>query len=373
MKILIATGLYPPESGGPATFAKLVADKLGPAYDITVVPFATVRQYPKLIRHVVYFYRLWRAGSQADVLLALDPVSVGLPARCVAAVRNLPFIVRLGGDYAWEQGRQRFGVTCSLDEFANQKSLPLGVRFLQAIQTSVVKAADRVIAPSEYLKSIIARWGISPEKIEVIYSVSYLTGREATGTDTNFALAEASPVLLSIGRLVPWKGFSVLIDVVNELRHQYPNILLLIGGDGPEHEALQAKITTLQLTSHVRLLGRLERSEIEVLSQSVDLFVLNTEYEGFSHLLAECMELGLPIVTTKVGGNPELVVPGETGELVPYNDHTALMSAITELVANPEKRHAYKTAAKERVKEFSQERSLERVREVIASVLQTNV
>jgi len=86
-KILIATGLYPPEEGGPAAYAKILYDKL-PEYGISVdvVPFRRVRFLPKIIRHLVYFFIiLWR-GLFADVIYALDPVSVGFPSFLAAKI-----------------------------------------------------------------------------------------------------------------------------------------------------------------------------------------------------------------------------------------------------------------------------------------------
>ncbi len=373
MKITIATGLYPPESGGPATFAKLAEDKLSQdGYEVTVLPFSHVRKYPRIIRHFYYFFLLWKQSGGSELILALDPISVGIPARFVAKLKRLPFIVRLGGDYAWEQGRQRFGVTCKLDDFSELKDLSLGLRMLKSLQTKTVKAADKVIAPSQYLKSIIEKWGIESEKIEVIYSVSYLQPQIRSIKSElleHSNLTEKNPVLLSASRLVPWKGFEALIDVVRDLKTEYPNIKLLIAGDGPQQSVLENKIREHGLDDHIELLGRLERSEIEVISQQVDMFILNTEYEGFSHLLVECMQLGMPIITTNVGGNPELVQHGQSGLLVEYNNQAGIKQAIKDLADNNELRSSLVFGGKERIKEFTQEKSLERLKDVLHNVV----
>ena len=83
-------------------------------------------------------------------------------------------MVKIVGDYAWEQGQQRFGVSQMLDEFVRTKQTSLFVRILQKIQTRVARSSTRIIVPSEYLKNIVAAWGIPNEKIEVIYNAVIL-------------------------------------------------------------------------------------------------------------------------------------------------------------------------------------------------------
>src|SRR6185436_880397 len=104
MRILVATGLYPPESGGPATYSKFLVEKL-PALgvEVSVLPFSRVRYLPKLVRHVAYFFACASLAREADIVYAQDTVSVGLPAALAAFVARKKFMVRVPGDYAWEQ------------------------------------------------------------------------------------------------------------------------------------------------------------------------------------------------------------------------------------------------------------------------------
>src|SRR3989344_8147291 len=104
MKLLIATGLYPPESGGPATYTKLLEERL-PAlgFSVLVLPFSRVRHLPKIIRHIAYFFKCLRMACAADVVYALDTASAGLPAALAAKLAGKKFLVRVHCDYAWEQ------------------------------------------------------------------------------------------------------------------------------------------------------------------------------------------------------------------------------------------------------------------------------
>src|SRR3989344_6621979 len=136
MRLLIATPLYPPDIGGPATYAKLLNEGLpAKGIDVELIKFSEVRHLPKLIRHYVYYRRVLAVARNVDIILALDPVSVGLPAMKAARKAGKPFVVKIVGDYAWEQGVQRFGVTHTLDAFVKEKRVPFSVRMLRRIQT----------------------------------------------------------------------------------------------------------------------------------------------------------------------------------------------------------------------------------------------
>lgn len=332
MKLVIATPLYPPEIGGPATYAKLLFDGLpGKGIEVELVKFSDVRHLPKIIRHYVYYRRVLRAAQSADVVLALDPVSVGLPAMRAARKASKPFVVKIVGDYAWEQGRQKFGITQTLDEFVKTASVSLPVRMFRRIQTRVALRATRVIVPSEYLKNIVAAWGASTplstgiprEKIAVIYN--------------SVELPEILPpqerpkgfLVVSAGRRVPWKGFDALERVVARNNDWH----LFIASGMPRAETL----------GWVR---------------AADVFVLNSAYEGLSHALIEAMALGTSVVATKVGGNPELVEDGVTGLLVTPGDDDALFAALGAIALDPAAARRRAAAAQARMRTFSTEAML---------------
>lgn len=336
MKVLIATGLYPPEIGGPATYTKMLEKHL-PQHDIELVtlPFGQVRQYPKLIRHLVYLRELYRHAKDADIVYALDPVSVGLPALIVSRLRGKKFLLRLGGDYAWEQSRQRFGVTATLEQFVERKG-KFGVlpRCLFLIQRFVAKRAIKVIVPSNYLGIQVKQWGISPDSIVTIYSALFSLPVHEPKEQLRAKLNFDFPTLISAGRLVPWKGFAELITVAHRLRSEYPNLTLVILGDGPERTNLEQLVRERKLEGVVRLLGDVSKDTLGGVISAGDVFVLNTGYEGLSHQLLEVMDLGVPLITTSVGGNTELIRGGENGSLITYGASDELERAIRHLLSD---------------------------------------
>lgn len=379
LRIVIATGIFPPQSGGPATYSKLLADRLPHfGHEVWVVNFGSVLKWPKGVRHALYFAKLFTAALQADVIYAQDPVSVGLPAKWVARLLRKPFLLKIVGDYAWEQGSQRYGVTDKLDDFAfknaktsassNGTAYPLAVRKLKQIQLGVARAADRIIVPSEYLKRIVSAWGVPPEKITVIYN-GFETATLSSVPATPLALGPCSVV--SVGRLVPWKGFDALTEAVAKLaapsaQNTFADIRLYILGDGPDRLTLEKKAADLK--APVTFLGKVDHATVLQYLASAKVFVLNTAYEGFSHLLLEAMAVGVPIVTTPVGGNIELIEDGKNGLFVPQGDVKAIAAAIEKISKDTVFAKRLSEAGKVRVAQFSDERMLSELQNLLGEL-----
>ena len=326
--MLIATPLYPPEIGGPATYAKLLYEGLpAKGIEVELVKFSEVRHLPKLFRHYAYYRRVLKVVRHADVVLALDPVSVGLPAMKAAQKAGKPFVVKIVGDYAWEQGVQRFDVTQNLDEFVKTKQTNFFVRTLQKVQTCVANAAKRVIVPSLYLKDIILQWGIPEAKIQMIYNGIGLPPNIPT-----YPKKKGEFLVVSAGRRVPWKGFEAIERVVK--KHKDENWRLFIASGLPRVEALGWMKTA-------------------------DVFVLNSSYEGFPHVLIEAMTLGTPVVATDARFHRTLLEHGKTGILIPLGDGDALEQALLEIRSNPGTASARARAAQKRMDDFSLPHMLE--------------
>lgn len=366
-KILIATGIFPPQVGGPATYSKLLLESL-PAYgfDVEVLNFGSLLHFPKVIRHFVYFFKVLSRGFSADIIYAQDPVSVGLPAYCACLILQKKFFLKIVGDYAWEQGVQRAGVTDLLDTFSLEyKKYSLSVRMLKKIEFFVARGAYKIVVPSEYLKKIVTNWGVMPEKIMVIYNAfnepSVVENKEELRKELRFT----SPVILSAGRLVPWKGFDTLISLMSKILKEFPETKLVIAGEGPYRENLELVAHSTGIPENIIFTGKLEQKELFKYIKAADLFVLNTSYEGFSHQILEVLSLGTPIVTTAVGGNGEVIKNRENGILVSYNDTGSLLREVSTLLADREKAVRLAENGKKTIKDFSEERMLSSLHKIL--------
>jgi glycosyltransferase involved in cell wall biosynthesis len=319
MKLLVVTGVYPPDIGGPATYTVLL-EKWLPREGIIVkvVPFTHVRHMPKILRHVVFTCRVFQATRGVDIVLVQDGVSSGVPTRIACFLARKPYVFRVPGDYAWEQGTARFGVKDSLDVFQT-KRYGWRIESLRSLQKWVARGAVLCIAPSKYLKSIAQEWSSTP--VECIYN----------GIELPEDAEKRIPVpglLISVGRFVSWKGFIELIELVAT----QPQWSLELVGGGPLESEMVATIERLSLQSRVTLLPSLDRKSLHDKIKKASVYVMNSSYEGLSHTLVEVLALGVPVVVTDVGGNAEVVNSSTVGTLVPLHDTQALANAINEML-----------------------------------------
>lgn len=333
-RILIATPLYPPEIGGPATYTRLLERELPKhGFKVSVVAFSGVRHLPSGIRHCAYFWRVLKKAWKCDAVYAQDPISVGVPAMFAARFSAKPFLLKVVGDWAWEQAYQRHNITDSLETFVKKKRYPLSVRRMKWVERAVAKRARCIITPSEYLKNIVGEWGVPRKRIQVVYNS---IGEVDVGQKEVLRklLGFSGTLLVSAGRLVPWKGFDTLIDTVPYLAKQFSDFRLLIIGEGPEYTRLNERAKKLGVEEHVAFTGNLDHDVLLRYIGAADAFVLNSKYEGFSHLLLEAMAVGAPVVATDVGGNSELIEDKQNGFLVPQGDKKALQGELRKVLSD---------------------------------------
>lgn len=351
MSILITTGIYPPDIGGPATYSKLLFEEL-PKRNIqtTVLSFGEVRTLPKIIRHIVFFFKIIFKSETVDTIFAQDTVSVGLPSLCAAKILGKRFFVRVPGDYAWEQASQRYGVKESIDDFQHKK-YSLKIEFLRSIQRLVVNNADKVITPSLYFKKLVSEWVDNTDKVQCIYNGIDL----ADISESKDSYQEKT--IITAGRLVPWKGFGPLILAMKSL----PDWKLFIAGDGPMKKDLESIIWSNNLQDSVFLLGQVDRRELIKKIQSSDIFVLNTHFESFSFQVVEAMACGTPIITTNIGNLSEIIDHEQNGVLVSPDDTESIVKWCLVLSSDKAKRESFIKSAKEKVEQFSINNTVDKV------------
>lgn len=170
-----------------------------------------------------------------------------------------------------------------------------------------------------------------------------------------------------VARLAAVKDHATLLRAFAIVRKERPDAHLTLVGDGPERAALEARAMALDLAGSVHFLG--ERRDIAAVLPAFDVFALSSTSEGISLTLLEAASAGLPIVATRVGGNPEVVVDGETGCLVSPRDPAAFAVALGALARRPD-RAALGLAGRVRVERwFSVERMAHAYQDLYAEVL----
>ncbi|MCK5255586.1 MAG: glycosyltransferase [Deltaproteobacteria bacterium] len=195
---------------------------------------------------------------------------------------------------------------------------------------------DHYVTVSESVKRyIIDKSKISAEKISVIYNGVNIKSQDDSHKQNvrmPFKIEDEDRILMTVGRLHEQKGHYYLVQAVSRVQKEFPKVKLLVTGEGEEENNLKKLVKSLDLMNEVIFAGL--SSDMERILPMAELFILPSLWEGLPNALLEAMAAGKPVVATKVGGIPEIVVHGETGMLIPPGDTDALTAAILDLLQN---------------------------------------
>ena len=214
-----------------------------------------------------------------------------------------------------------------------------------------LRAADTIVTCTDYnRRHLIEAYGTPAEKLRVVYH-----GLDLERFQRRARPANATPVILSVGRLVEQKGYEDLLYVCADLVRRGQAFTCAIIGDGPLRGRLERLVDELDLRGVVRLPGRLVGDGVLDWYTRADVFALfcieasDGDRDGIPNTMIEAMAMELPVVSTRYSGVPELVVDGTTGLLAECGDRRALADALARLLARPELRATMGRAGRERV------------------------
>lgn len=214
----------------------------------------------------------------------------------------------------------------------NAKLRPLLVRALTR--------AARVFSVSDSLRRHAIDLGIPGDKIRVVgngVDSAKFHPVERCEARAQLGIAADAQVLISVGGLVERKGFHRVIECLPELKIRFPRLAyLIVGGAGAEGDMraeLEQQVAALGLHDTVRFLGIIPAASLKWPLSAADVFVLSTRNEGWANVFLEAMACGLPVISTDVGGNAEVVCRDELGMIVPFGDHAALSAALMAALA----------------------------------------
>ena len=335
-KLFVASGIFHPEPGGPATYLKALLPALqdlgwqprvltfgaGPT-DEYPYPVTRIARAPYPIRQARYAAAAGRHLAWADVVFSQ---TIDLP---LMGWRERPRVIKIVGDQAWERCVRRGWIPrdLSIEDFQSFAG-DWRVGWQRRSRSRQVAAMNVVIVPSQYLKRMVSAWGVDPARIHVIYNALPVpSAARQTRAELRSQLAwDDRPTLVTVARLQPWKGIDHLLAALRGLT----DLRLVVVGDGPDRPRLQRLAEPLG--DRVAFTGALEGAAVQRLLRAADGFALYSGYEGLSHSVIESLRLGTPVLASAVGGNPEIVRHGVNGLLAPYVDVAALRRGIVELL-----------------------------------------
>jgi glycosyltransferase involved in cell wall biosynthesis len=385
MKILITTPIFPPEIGGPATYTLEVSRRLqarghtvrvltfsDSSPDVSDLQIVAVRtSYPilgSIIRQSRLFAAMLRAAKNMELIYAQGPVVVGLCSLIVGKLMRKPVVVKFVGDVAWEGAVNRGETAKLLEDFLGHPDGSIYSASIKRIESFVFHHADRIITPSEYLKRVLMKYyKILDVKIETVYNAVALN-------EVNSAASKQTrpgrPLIITVGRLVSWKGIDELIGLVPALVQKYPELMLLVVGDGPEGSRLKDLCRKLGIESHVTFTGKLSHEETIAWLKSSDLFILNSRYEGLPHAVLESMACRCPVLATGIDGTKEAIPDDRYGITFTPGDGKQLEKKVMWLLEDERARKQMAERAHEDVmSRFTWEKALDKLEQVMRSVL----
>src|SRR3569623_1309115 len=342
MRIVIATPIYPPEIGGPATYARELSVRLAKSEQRPVVAYSDEAQVVEgtklvlvaksqglLMRLWQFFFAVLREAHKADVIYVQNAVAAGLPSVLAGKMLKKPVILKFVGDEAWERATQAGKTDKNLADFLAQPQGGLKTSVFISIQRFVLTHVSAVVPPSEFLGEILSGYyGVEPTKITVNYNAF-------EGAPTTQTAPRKPRQILSVSRLVSWKRIDGILNAFKIVKYRYPDATLVVAGEGPEEAKLKKIAAALGIADSTIFTGRASREQIDAFMAESGVCVLNSTYEVLPHIALESFAAGIPLIATDIPGTREAVVNNVSGLLVPARDDATLAVAIERLFAEP--------------------------------------
>lgn len=361
MRVAFLTGIWPPDIGGPAThgpdFAAFLRDRGHSVHVVTMgdsepserpVPVESIaRGRPFVVRYPLVAATGFRLARRADVVYATATY-----AAAAAAAVGRPLVAKLVSDPAYERARRYRLFTGDLEGFQEAGGARLDA--LKRLRTASLGRADRIVVPSRYLAGIAAGWGLDRERLEVLVNPApppFEVEPEPLRSGT----------FVFVGRLTEQKALPVAFAALREVE----GANLVVIGDGPERERLTRLAGELGIAGRVEFLGVRPRGEVLRYLAGARAALLSSAWENLPHAAVEALAVGTPVVSTAVGGVPEVVHGDENGLLVPPNDPAALAAAIRRVLTDDELRARLAAAAKPSVEAIGREPTYTRLEQIL--------
>jgi glycosyltransferase involved in cell wall biosynthesis len=326
MRVLVVSGIWPPDVGGPASHAPEVAAWLlarGHSVEAVVTADATPppashpvhwvrRSLPPGLRHLAAVVAIVKSARHADVVY-----STGMSGRSSLAawLARTPIVLKVTADPAFERARRRRLVAGDVSGFQGGAGGPAAA-LLRRARDAAVRRASRVVCPSAFMRDLVVSWGASPDVVTVLPNPAPRP-EEAEQADP-----VERPLLVFAGRLTAQKNLDLVLAAT-------PDVHLLVVGDGPDRRRLEARAGP-----NVSFAGALPRRRALGLLAAADASVLASDWENFPHGVVESLAMGTPVIATRTGGVAEIVRDGENGLLVEPGDAAGFRAAVRRYFAD---------------------------------------
>jgi len=361
---LLVTNLFPPALGGSsevyAALATFARDEIAvltsshdyetglerqgwPAFDqhaaYPIARVKCVRPYVRRLYPGSGRYRLHEACTALKLIAAVIRLVIRHHVRtiCIADDETVGWLTLLGKALGL-----RTLIYCHGDDLKCAKEMV-------SRRARWFRFANVVVAASKYAGDLLSEnFGVATSKIAIIRNGvdlgAFFPTEPSAQVRRQYRL-EGHRVIVTVTRLVPRKGVDKVLEALPPIAHQFPDILYVVVGDGPQRRDLEKKAEALGVSGRVRFVGAVAHAQIRDFYNVADLVLLPNredlgEADGLPLVFLEANACGKPVIGGRAGGTPEIVRDGENGMLVDGQDSTAIATAVSELLANPERRLA---------------------------------
>ena len=264
----------------------------------------------------------------------------GFVGRLAARLARVPVVIHQphGHIFYGYWGRGRVALFVALERLAARWTDTLVALTPREVEEHVERGIGRA-----------AQWAVVPSGVPTARLRAAAPTRAAARA--RLGLPADAFVIAGVGRLVPIKGFDLLVDALPAIAAQVPSARALLIGDGEERAALEARAAALGVGERLSITGAV--TDVEGVLAAADVLAAPSRNEGMGRVLVEAMAIGLPVVGTTVGGIPDVIIDGECGRLVAADDAAALAAALAELGSDAALRAKLGAAAGPRAEAFS--------------------
>lgn len=307
MKILLTTGVFEPEAGGPATLTPKLASAFAAAgHQVKVITYSDERHYltdkkydfslvriarsNKVSNYARFFWRVFRELPKYDFIYSLDWFTAGIPVSLACRLRRKRYVLRIGGGYIWERHLARGGERMSLVHFYERgvyKRYPV----FYWLMRWVLRGAEHIIFNTTVQPSFyIPHFGLDPEKVSTIFN-------PIPRSAVNVERGEANKEILFAGRLNAKNNVSSAIKAF--AKADLPGFSFTVIGDGPEKENLVALANSLMLGDRVSFAGTLPQQELFDRVKDCYFIILPSWTDISPNTAYEALAIGVPFLVTQ--------------------------------------------------------------------------
>lgn len=287
-------------------------------------PFVTIYKVPRTISFPIRAIHQIIKEQNIDIIHAPNDGSTNVVAAVIAAkFTNRPFIYTIQGP-GTRTGHFLVDTLATLYDYTVDRWLTIEAQKIILLSKSLISRTEKLrikVSKTVVIPSGVDSKHFDPERSEVRRKATRIKDRLNIGDEI---------VIGYVGRLYPAKGLNYLLHAVKRLQERYPNLTVLIVGDGAARNELEKMARDL----NVRSLFTGWQHDIAPYYSIMDIFVLPSLFEGLPNVILEAMAMRIPVVATEVGGNPDILLNGENGFLVPVRDVSQLSLALDKLIAS---------------------------------------